>query len=65
MENAARNAVRVASPFSMGPFSPRPLDGVQRDDPVPTLLTASPNGGTLGTEMHIVGNDFRSGSVGT
>ncbi|MGD8318829.1 MAG: IPT/TIG domain-containing protein [Gemmatimonadota bacterium] len=37
-------------------------DGVQPDGPAPTLTSLSPAEGTVGTEVHIVGNDFRSGA---
>jgi len=38
-------------------------DGVQPDGPDPTLLSLAPIVGTVGTEVHLVGNDFRSGAT--
>lgn len=37
-------------------------DGVKPDGPAPTLLTVSPATGTVGTELHLAGNDFRQGA---
>jgi len=37
-------------------------DGVTPDGPDPTLLSVTPAVGTVGTELHLIGNDFRPGA---
>jgi hypothetical protein len=37
-------------------------DGIKPDGPPPAILSVAPATGTAGTELHIVGTDFRSGA---
>ncbi len=37
-------------------------DGIKPDGPPPVILSVAPATGTAGTELHIVGTDFRSGA---
>ncbi len=63
MDRTTRRILRLSwmiAPILLGGCG---SDGVQPDGPDPTLLSLTPVVGTVGTEVHLVGNDFRSGAT--